>query len=73
MEKCKHSNKYPCTECEGIFDSLSTLIDHTNSHMVHIVLYYILILLFFNMNYICKYFKIELLFIFNINVVATCT
>ena len=40
MEKCKHSNKYPCTECEGVFDSLSTLIDHTkNSHMVCIVSY----------------------------------
>ena len=31
MEECKHSNKYPCTECEGIFDSLSTLIDHTKN------------------------------------------
>ena len=40
MEKCKHGNKYPCTDCEGIFDSISTLIDHTkNSNIVHIVLY----------------------------------
>ena len=35
MVKCTATNKYPCTDCEWIFDSLFSLTDHTkNSYIV---------------------------------------
>ena len=35
MAKSTATNKYPWTDCEWIFDSLPSLIDHTkNSHIV---------------------------------------
>ena len=47
MAKCTATNKYPCTDCEWIFDSLPSLTEHTESS--HIVsgknLYQILMLL----------------------------
>ena len=73
IEKCTHTNKNPCTDCEGIFDSLSTLIDHTkNSHIVHFFWYETLIILFIYINYLCKLLKIDLLFNLNGNIVAIC-